>query len=373
MSSTNDPLGIIAQPNTPATVCTLSNISSRPALNGSYCQALEFSNGRYTVALFDAKVAAASMAGGRGGGSPQPQLLKVQPSSLKKSSQIDQVKLSVMVAFETAKLYANHDAVVDVGRKLTPSALRARISPIQTLSMLALIAGVGLILMVYLVGFSKLIVAFSLMALILTISSPDWMRGMKENKPMKVVVRQSVMSLGTRWKEMLVRSTGYNIPDKIATASLVLILFWTGKILLTPAAVTVVRSRPEDVAGIMQKPAYDFEFIYKLGYEDGKSGDDFGASLPSDVMAASERTPLDWDAYQPPLPRQPKPKLGMGTLLSLFALFSFGKDLLTQPDGSLIRDPNLIMMKLRALQPWRLGLMLMSLYRVVGSLSAFFR
>jgi hypothetical protein len=82
---------------------------------------------------------------------------------------------------------------------------------------------------------------------------------------------------------------------------------------------------------------------------------------------------LDWDNYNPPpLPRS-KPNLGMGTLLSMFALFRFGKELATHPDGTIIRDPNLIMVKLRSYEPWRLGLIFMSLYRVVGALSSFFR
>jgi hypothetical protein len=369
--SANDPLGIISPTTTAPITCILSNIASRPALNGTFCQALEFTNGRYTVVLFNAKDAAAGIVNGTA--SPQPQYLKIQPSSLAKASQIDQMRLSAAVAYETMKLFANHEAVVNVGRRLTPSPLRGRISPKQTLSILALLIGVLFLFMGYLVGFSKLLVGFSLLALLLVVSSPDWMRGMKEKKRTNLVIRQSFKNLGSRWKEMLVHSTGYNVSDKIAAGSLVLIVLWTAKILLTPSN----RGAPIRQAGpSVASPKYDLEFIYKLGYEDGKSGDVFGASLPSDVMTSNtdSTTTLDWDAYDPqPLPRQSRPNLGMGTLLSMFALFRFGKDLVTHPDGSVIRDPNLIVMKLKALEPWRLGLMFMSLYRVVSAFSALFR
>ena len=304
----------------------------------------------------------------------QPQYLKVQPSSLSKASQMDQVKLSGMVGLETMKLVANHEKVMDLGNRLTPPALRGRVTPMQTLSVIGLLFGVIFLVVGYIIGFSKLMVASSLLALLLMISSPDWMRGIKENKPMKLVLKQSMLNLGMRWKEMLVHSTGYNVPDKLAAGSLVLMVIWTGKMLFTP----VPSSRVQMMSGqgeaiIPTKPAYDYEFIYKLGYEDGKSGDTFGASLPADVIAANtDSTPLDWDSYNPPpLPRQSRSNLGMGTLLSMFALFRFGRELVTHPDGSLIRDPNLIIMKLKSMEPWRLGLIFMSVYRVVGALRPF--
>ena len=282
-----------------------------------------------------------------------------------------------MVGLETIKLMAKHEKVVDLGRNLTPLALRSRVTPMQTLGVLGLLFCVGFLLLGYMIGFSKLMVAGSLVALMLMISSPDWMRGIKENKPIKFILKQSMMNLAMRWKEMLVHSTGYNVPDKLAAGSLVLLVLWTGKMLLTSVPTSRVQMMKGQGDAIMpSKQTYDYEFIYKLGYEDGKSGDTFGASLPADVMAAgsTDSTPLDWDAYNPPpLPRQSRSNLGMGTLLSMFALFRFGKDLVTHPDGSLIRDPNLIIMKLKSMEPWRLGLIFMSLYRVIGALIPFFR
>ena len=178
--------------------------------------------------LLDANHAAASIVNSAAT-APQPQYIKVQPSSLAKASQIDQVKLSALVAWETAKLYANHENVATIGRRLTPAPLRERVTPTQTLAVLAAVICLGLFFLGYLIGFSKLMMASSTLALLLMISSPDWTRGIKENKPIKLVVQQSVMNLGTRWKEMLKHSTGYDISYNMAVGSMILVLLWTGK------------------------------------------------------------------------------------------------------------------------------------------------
>ncbi|KAL3773644.1 hypothetical protein ACHAWO_007711 [Cyclotella atomus] len=367
-AAATDPLNIISTPNTSPTTCILSNITSRPALNGQYCQAVEFTGSRYTVVLFDAKNAAATIVNGTA--APQPQLLKVQPSSLSKASIIDQTKLSALVAIEVLKLYANHEKVLNFGRRVTPALLQGRISPKQMLGAIALSIGILSLFIGYIIGFTKLFLSFSLVSMLLMISSPDWLRGLQENKPMMHVVRTSIGNLGMRWKAMILQMTGYAVSDRMAAASLVVLVLWTVKLLITPAVTNLGTA-----SSFRNQPQYDAEFMYKLGYEDGKSGDVFGASLPSDMLAKSSDTleDLDYAYNNPPPPLRSKPNLGMGTLLSIFALFRFGRDLVTQPDGTLIRDVNLIMVKLRSYEPWRLGLIFMSLYRVVGALSSFFR
>jgi hypothetical protein len=302
--------------------------------------------------------------------------MKIQPSSLVKAGKVDEFKFGGMLALEVAKLYANHAKVVDFGTTITPVSLRGRVSPHQALGGLVVLMGFCLVVLGYVIGFTKVMVLFSLLGMLVMTSSPDWIEGIKQNKPMKLVLTQSAKNLGMRWKEMIRVSSGYNVSDKMALVSLVLVVMCAGKILITPTASSV---RLSGDSPVMSAPKYDLEFIYKLGYDDGKSKNEFGASLPSDVMTGSagmqssrslEDVPLDWNAYNPPL-LKPKPKLGMGTLLSMFALFRFGKDLVTYPDGRLIRDPNLIIAKVKSLEPWRMGMLFMSLYRVVGTLMAF--
>ncbi|KAL7517092.1 hypothetical protein ACHAWX_002047 [Stephanocyclus meneghinianus] len=183
---------------------------------------------------------------------------------------------------------------------------------------------------------------------------------------------------------MPVQTTGRNVSNGVALGSLILVMLSTAKILFTP----VGRREPIRLNYLMtarQGQKYDLEFIYKLGYDDGKSGEAFGSSLPEDViltgnpsrMQQTQRrmddSSLDWEDYNPSPPLKTRSNLGMGTLLSMFALFRFGKELITYPDGRVIRDPNLIWMKLKSLEPWRLGLIFMSLYRVLGALGSFLR
>ena len=114
-----------------------------------------------------------------------------------------------------------------------------------------------------------------------------------------------------------------------------------------------------------------------MGWDDAKGGKEFGTSLPEDIQADPVETlnkpsgyeeSFDW-AYDPPppLPKQKSSSFGMGTIFSMFTLYRFGKDLVVGPDGQLVLDPAYIMMRLRNIEPWRLGLMGMSLYRVVNA------
>ena len=386
--SANDPLNVLPiSPTSPPALLKLIHIASRPSLNEKYCHALSFSNERYTVALIDAKSAAAAIVRSHIGGvgpQQQPQQLRIQPASLTKASKLDEMKLSGMVAVEAMKLAVNHEKVVEFGRRITPHSLRGRISPLQALAGLSSMLLCGLIVLGYWIGFNKLIVALSLLSLLAVISSPDWMEGWKQRKPFKLVLTQTINNFSTRWKQMLAQATGRNISNGVALGSLILIMLWTAKILITPVAPREAML-PDAVMTARQGQKYDLEFIYKLGYDDGKAGEDFGSSLPQDVvltgnpsrMQQTQRqmddSSLDWEDYNPTPPLKPRPNLGMGTLLSMFALFRFGKELITYPDGRVIRDPNLILIKLKSMEPWRLGLIFMSLYRVLGALASFLR
>lgn len=173
--------------------------------------------------------------------------------------------------------------------------------------------------------------------------------------------------------------TGYtNISDNLALASLVIVISFAGRAVLAPSSPSTPPRMPSHARPT--PPQYDFEHIYKLGYDDAKAGNVFRASLPDDIIKydAAQDTPLDqYDVgndydWSPPPPRSKKSSLGMGTLLSMFALYRFGKDLVTSPDGRLLLDPQIVLAKLKTVEPWRLGMLGMSLYRVVTALRSFF-
>lgn len=372
----------------PPPLLKLQNITARPELNGQFGQAIAFQAGRYLVALH---------------AGAQPAMLKLKPENLTEAGSVDQLKFGAGMLFKTAKEHVDGPAVREWGERIAerlPPAARGRVTPERALAGAA-IAVLSMVFSVFFVvgrfvGFTRLFVVVSLVALMLAVSSPDWMEGYKARKPFKLVAQGAARNFTRRWKDNLVNMTGYdNISDKMALVSLVAVLLFSGKVLMTPPP----QSRPPQMPNMpmggntmnMQTtsphvaPKYDLEYIYKLGFDDAKSNNEFGTSLPEDIIeynaAQESNVPpadqyndgnndnFDW-AYNPPPPPPPQSKstLGMGTMLSLFTLYRFGKDVVTGPDGSLVLDPQYVMAKLRSIETWRLGMMGMSLYRVVTAL-----
>lgn len=414
MSTSSDPSNFLPTANNPSAnpnLLKLRGITARPELNGLFGQALSFSEGRYTVALIDgeAAVAAIGLSGGGGGGRPpkQPTCVRLKPENLTKASQIDQLRFMGGALFGAGRKYLGEK---EWGRRITsmlPPSLQSRVTPERALM------GVAMLMLAFIgvlwysisrvIGGTKLFSLVMIVALLLVVSSKDWMEGMKQGKSYKLILKSTVSNFPMRWKKQLIGMTGYQgISDRMAMGALVLLLVFSGKALLTSSP----SSRPMSMQmgdgdadlstsyGMMPQrrmhtppPKYDLEEVYKMGYDDGKAGKEFGTSLPDDILtyttvAQEQRGDdhqyddipnYDW-AYNPP-PPQPKSQssLGMGTLLSMFALFRFGKDLVTSPDGQIVFDLNYIMMRVRNIESWRLGLMMMSFYRVVSALISFFR
>lgn len=390
----------------------LQNISVRPELNGQFGQAVSFSADRYVVALLDATTAAAAAGVGSGNNNnaQQPTFLKLKPENLTEAGTIDQLKFGVGMILESAKAYIAGPSVQEWGKRimaLLPPPVRAKLTPDRALIGAAVVAQSLLVLVYFILGrflgFTKLFTFVSLVTLMLAVSSPDWVEGYKAKKPFKLVAKNSATNFTRRWKENMVFMTGYtNISEKMALASLVFVVVFSGKVLLTPMPPSslptpqmpnnvpmsgdVEINNPHRIPPPRAPPRYDLEHIYKLGYDDAHSGKEFGTSLPEDIIKynAAQEEPLpthdqyddgnfEW-AYNPPPPPPPKSKssLGMGTMFSMFTLYRFGKDTVTSPDGSIVLDPAYIIAQLRSMEPWRLGLMGMSLYRVVSALSSLF-
>lgn len=325
--------------------------------------------------------------------------MKLKPENLIEAGNIDQLKFGASCLFATAKAYIASPTVQSIGKDMIskmPPAIKSKMTPNKALLSGAMVA-LFLLYMLYFIlgklfGATKVFVFLSLTGLILAVSSPDWLEGVKANKPINLIVKSSAINFRRRWKENLINMTGYNnISDNLALASLVFILLFSGKTLLTSSPSSSSKMIPNMTMGggsNMQRSAmsntHDLEYIYKLGWDDAKAGNDFGLSLPDDIINPEVPLPsttdqyndnnFDYDDYNPPLPPQNKSSgLGMGTMLSMFALYRFGKDIVTTPDGQVVRDPQYIMARLRSIETWRLGMLAMSLYRVVSALSSFIR
>lgn len=351
------------------------------------------------VAILDASAAAAT-----DDQQQQPTFLKLKPENLAEAGNLDQLRIGAQMLYHTAISYLSSPAMQERGQNIIsmlPPTIQQKMSP--TLALLAAVIAIQFIIFFLLfvlgriLGFSKVIVSISFIGLLLAVSSPDWIEGYKANKPIQLIAKSSAMNFRRRWKDHLVAMTGYaNISDTIALASLALLVVFAGKILLARTPSSSHMSIGDNTfqriphAHRTTSTKYDLEHIYKLGYDDAKAGSEFGTSFPKDVVMnnndaeAGESLPVqdqydddkgyDWAYNPPPLPNPPRSKsnLGMGTLLSAFALYRFGKDVITSPSGQVVFDLQYIATRLRSIEPWRIGIMFVSLYRVVKALLSFF-
>jgi hypothetical protein len=363
----------------------LQNISARPELNGQLGQAVSYSAGRYLVSVLTAEIAA-TMAGGNN--AVEPSYLKLKPENLIEATNFEQLKFGAAVAFHHGELYMQSPACQDFGSyimSLLPPPLQAKLNPERAVLGAAIVVLLNIMLVFKLlsgwIGFTKILVFISLLALVSAITSPDWMEGVKAGKPLKLIAKSAAFNSPTRFKQLLIEMTGYrNISDKMAMGLLLAILLWSGKIILTPSARPSPLQPPIHNGGIQERvpripQQYDLESIYKMGWDDAQAGKDFGTSLPKDILKADQaihkpsgyEESFDWAYDPPPPPEKKSSSFGMSTMLSIFTLYRFGKDIVVTPDGQLMLDPAYIMMRLRNIEPWRLGLMGMSLYRVVNA------
>ena len=362
----------------------LQNISARPELNGQLGQAVSFAAGRYVVAILTAEIAAASMGGGN---AAEPNYVKLKPESLVEATNFEQLKFGASVALHHVQNYISSPACQQRGSyimSLLPPTLQARLTPTKAIVGAAIVVLLNILLVCKLlsgwINFTKVFVFISLVVFVSTITSPDWMEGIKARKPMKLIFKNAVVNSPVRFKTLLIDTTGYrNISDRMAMGLMVAMLLWSGKILLTPSAKAARLHSPTAMGSVQQRvshiPQHDLDEIYKMGWDDANAGKDFGTSLPADISktGATINNPSDYDesfdwAYDPPPPpKQKSSSFGMSTIFSLFTLYRFGKDILVSPDGQLMLDPAYIMMRLRNIEPWRLGIMGMSLYRVINA------
>lgn len=366
----------------------LQNISARPELNGRFGQAVSFSAGRYVVAVLDATAA-----------EQQPTFLKLKPENLTEAGNLDQLRVGAKMMYQTVVSYFSSPSMQEWGQNiiaLLPVALQQKMTPnLAILAMAGTVQSIIILLLLLvgrMVGFTKLFVVITFIGLLMSVSSPDWIDGYRANKPIKLIAKKSALNFRRRWKDHLVAMTGYsNISDTMALVALSLLILFAGKILLTRAPQTHRIAMGDNVQNNHQAsaiyPKYDLEYIYKLGYDDAKSGGEFGANFPKDIInnyAAEESLPIHYDQYDdeknydwvntpsiPPHPRSKSP-LGMGTMLSAFALYRFGKDVITAPNGQVIFDLQYVTTRLKSIEPWRLGMLVMAFYRVAKGLISFF-
>lgn len=240
---------------------------------------------------------------------------------------------------------------------------------------------VGILLLlfgvIYLIGLSKTIMLISLISMGFVVALPD----IFARRDIKAIVTNFPM----RWKEAIEQNTGYKISLRMATGILVAILLISSKVLLTSQSRVYKKDFGDDLDldslghqsakftdGKGNIISFTIEEIYKLGYEDARNENAFGESLPKNHESMSFRR-LDYgfnyddisynQMYSSP-PTSKKSKLGIGTIISLFALARTVKDLgFVQGRFEL----NVLISNVRNLPPIRMALLAFMVYRVINT------
>jgi hypothetical protein len=198
-------------------------------------------------------------------------------------------------------------------------------------------------------------------------------------------IKAIVTNFPMRWKEAIEQNTGYKISLRMATGILVAILLISSKVLLTSQSRVYKKDFGDDLDldslghqsakftdGKGNIISFTIEEIYNLGYEDARNENAFGESLPKNHESMSFRR-LDYgfnyddisynQMYSSP-PTSKKSKLGIGTIISLFALARTIKDLgFVQGRFEL----NVLISNVRNLPPIRMALLAFMVYRVINT------
>lgn len=383
-SSETDPSGFLPNANGGKPILVkVIGIIAKPEMNGKFAQPVSYSAGRYIVAFLESASDPVARAAAARAGMPA-NMVRLKAENLVKATYMEQLQVGAKVSFDAAKSFVNDPATRQKARQKYAD-FAARLPPTLKPEYVAIAALLVLVTLIRFIGFYKFITASSLVGMVAVVTSPDWTDG----KPAKLVAK----NFPKRWRDNVVAGTGYtSISERMALGIFAALVLFTGKVLMTPAgrprpaAMNTAGSGPPmpeamhgDVPQQQQFPNYDPEYLYKLGFDDASTGKEFGTSLPQDIAAFNDAPPQDWSAssanmdsdmswaYDPPPPAKTGSGFGMGTMMSLFALFRFGKDVVTGPGGNLVWEPNYIMMKLKSTEPWRLGLIGFSLYRLVNA------
>lgn len=223
-----------------------------------------------------------------------------------------------------------------------------------------------LLAVIYFIGFAKLFMLFSLLAMVGVVALPDIMA----KKDPKTIAK----NFPARWKEAITQNTGYRPSQKMATGILIGLLLFSGKVLLTPTARkpakkvhdtnTFTASRAD--AGT----SFTLEEIYKMGFEDASNEKIYGESLPEGHSSMSFKSAsyqsFAYDDYEPLIPQPPpkKSKFGFGTIMSVVAI---GRMIMELGFVGGRFEPNLFIANVKNLPPMRLAFMGFMLYRVISA------
>ena len=341
----SDPNGWVTQP--PATMVKVVN-TSRDVLNGKLGIVLAYQSdrGRYVVLM-----------------TVTQEQVSLKPDNLVKGSWTEQLQAQFEIMQNNPQVQQQIRSIYN--RVQTATGVKPEY--------VAAAAGLALLALFYLVGFSRVMMVISFCLLVGILVQPDIQAG--------ATPQQMARNAPRRFKEMI-RQNVPMVGDRIANSDILtglaagLILFFFVNALVggrkAPAPpATTTGSSYNHVATTTKRVADRalLEEYYKLGFDDGQAGKDFGSSLPA-VEPKGVDPDYSWPGsdYVPPTTSSSllSKFTNWSSLLSLYVVGSTLVNAGRTADGGF--DPSLMLANLRMLDPWKQGMLALSVYRLVAPL-----
>jgi hypothetical protein len=244
-------------------------------------------------------------------------------------------------------------------------------------------------------GLTKTIMIFSLLSITVMISLEDIMHALTQQGQTvsaAALFKTAVGNFPMRWRHVVAQALGWpTISRRLALALWFVLILTMGRLLLVknPKQGSQRYSKIEhNSLGTIPNVAsttgtLSLQEIYKMGFDDATQTLEFGSSLPKDIdnyiirskisysPSPVDNIPMDnrmddpyiIDDVVPPRRKNFSSKLGYTTIAAFYSLFKVIKELGFH-DGRL--DFRLLMTNLKNMEPWRLGLLGLSLYKVVS-------
>lgn len=265
--------------------------------------------------------------------------------------------------------------------------------------------GIGILLifavLIYLIGFTSVLLLLSFGLLIFTIIAPDLQTGDKTPK-------QIINNMPLRWKNLLREQIPYGYGPTIVNnqyafyAVTILTLFMFLKPLIpfsaaSKATVAAAAASTNTAAGLSAITIEHMNQIYKLGYDDATATKEFGTSLPQSMVKIrdllgiaavsmnnddvpmkpkvlgavdDEDDTYSWKSTPTPVVPHPTATKSIGNLfnfanlLGLFTLYRILEPISKNAEGKF--DYQLFIANLKTLDPWKLGVIGFSIYRIIS-------
>lgn len=347
--------------NPPSTFVIIQN-TSQTALNGQKALIVQFQNGRYVAVLTK---------------TPQLEPKSFQPQHLVKATYLQQMQAQYEILTNSP----------ETQRQIQQALSRVKQSTGLDAQYVVIIMAVALIASLWFLGFSRTLMLTSFSIMVAMVLLPAYL----ESSSLKAALQRAPDRM-----RMILRESQLPMAQTIASSNMYMGLlvallvgfFVTGMLpkSIATSAATWAKSHSQQVTTSLA----DIERYYTLGFEDASEQKPFGTSLPkeeSSIISTStvkpHRAPLDAVDHEfstangdydysniiapPPTSSKISSLFNISNFMSAGVIFRTVNELGRSPVSGAF-DIQLFMANLRSQPTWRLGLLGVSVYRLVSAI-----